>query len=99
MALTKELLDQSFSVSFDDALDREAAVAATNMGFEDAVEALPRSGKSALLSSKAAERYQQVISALSTAASSRSGIVLDKTIRGPSLQADVRIACPGNRPR
>ena len=40
MALTKELLNQSFSVSFDDALDREAAVAATNMGAEDAVEAL-----------------------------------------------------------
>jgi 2-(1,2-epoxy-1,2-dihydrophenyl)acetyl-CoA isomerase len=40
MALTKELLNQSFSVSFDDALSREAAVAATNMAAQDATEAL-----------------------------------------------------------
>jgi 2-(1,2-epoxy-1,2-dihydrophenyl)acetyl-CoA isomerase len=40
MALTKELLNQSFTSGFDDALDREAAVAATNMAAEDAAEAL-----------------------------------------------------------
>jgi enoyl-CoA hydratase/carnithine racemase len=40
MALTKELLNQSFTSSFDSALDREAAVAAANMAGQDAVEAL-----------------------------------------------------------
>lgn len=40
MALTKELLNQSFTESFDQALDREATVAATNMAAGDAAEAL-----------------------------------------------------------
>jgi 2-(1,2-epoxy-1,2-dihydrophenyl)acetyl-CoA isomerase len=40
LALTKELLNQSFGASFDDALNREAAVAAANMAAEDATEAL-----------------------------------------------------------
>jgi len=40
LALTKELLNQSFTTGFDDALGREAAVAATNMAAEDAGEAL-----------------------------------------------------------
>ena len=40
LALTKELLNQSFTSGFDDALDREAAVAATNMAAQDAAEAL-----------------------------------------------------------
>lgn len=40
LALTKELLNQSFTSDFDAALDREAAVAATNMAAQDAGEAL-----------------------------------------------------------
>jgi 2-(1,2-epoxy-1,2-dihydrophenyl)acetyl-CoA isomerase len=40
LSLTKELLNQSFTASFDDALNREAAVAAANMAAEDAAEAL-----------------------------------------------------------
>jgi 2-(1,2-epoxy-1,2-dihydrophenyl)acetyl-CoA isomerase len=40
MALTKELLNQSFTEGFDQALDREATVAATNMAAGDAAEAL-----------------------------------------------------------
>jgi len=40
MALTKELLNQSFTSGFDEALDREATVAATNMAAQDAAEAL-----------------------------------------------------------
>jgi len=40
LALTKELLNQSFTSGFDEALDREAAVAATNTAAEDATEAL-----------------------------------------------------------
>ncbi|SOD72123.1 2-(1,2-epoxy-1,2-dihydrophenyl)acetyl-CoA isomerase [Jatrophihabitans sp. GAS493] len=39
MAFTKQLIDQSFSTSFDDALDAEAAVAAVNSVSEDATEA------------------------------------------------------------
>jgi 2-(1,2-epoxy-1,2-dihydrophenyl)acetyl-CoA isomerase len=40
MALTKKLLSESFTTGFDDALDHEAAAAATNMAAADAVEAL-----------------------------------------------------------
>jgi 2-(1,2-epoxy-1,2-dihydrophenyl)acetyl-CoA isomerase len=40
MALTKELLNQSFTTSFDEALGREAAVAASNMAAQDTAEAL-----------------------------------------------------------
>ena len=40
MALTKELLNQSFTTSFDEALGREATVAASNMAAQDAAEAL-----------------------------------------------------------
>jgi 2-(1,2-epoxy-1,2-dihydrophenyl)acetyl-CoA isomerase len=39
MALTKDLLNQSSTVGFDDALDREATAAAANMAAEDAAEA------------------------------------------------------------
>jgi 2-(1,2-epoxy-1,2-dihydrophenyl)acetyl-CoA isomerase len=40
IALAKELLNQSFTSTFDEALDREATVAATNMAAQDAGEAL-----------------------------------------------------------
>ncbi|MFB4308293.1 enoyl-CoA hydratase-related protein [Actinomadura sp. GTD37] len=39
MSLTKDLLNQSFTTGFDDALDREATAAATNMAAGDAAEA------------------------------------------------------------
>ncbi|MFC5745602.1 enoyl-CoA hydratase [Actinomadura rugatobispora] len=39
LALTKDLLNQSLTTGFDDALGREAAAAATNLGAEDTTEA------------------------------------------------------------